>query len=118
MDEALDPLGLSMPQYGALTVLEAERLLSNAALARLNFVTPQTMMRIVGSLEASGLIERDLLGAGRSIRYRLSEQGRRKIKEAHGLVTDIERQMVGELAPEPLAIFHQCLDRCADALSA
>lgn len=118
VDEALDPLGISMPQYGAITVLEAEGLLSNAALARLNFVTPQTMMRIVGSLEAGGLIERDLSGAGRSIRYMLSENGQKRLKEAHSLVTKIEQEMVGALAPEPLAAFHEALDRCAEALSA
>ena len=118
VDEALDPLGLSMPQYGAMTVLEAEGSLSNAALARLNFVTPQTMMRIVGGLEAGGLIGRDLSGAGRSIRYTLSEEGRRRLEEAHFLVTKIEREMIGGLAPDDLAVFHQCLDRCAEALSA
>ena len=117
VDEALDPLGLSMPQYGAMTVLEAEGLLSNAALARLNFVTPQTMMRIVGGLETGGLIDRDLSGAGRSIRYMLSEEGRRRLEEAHSLVTKIEQEMIGGLASDELAVFHQCLDRCAEALS-
>ena len=118
VDEALDPLGLSMPQYGAVTVLEAEGPLSNAALARLNFVTPQTMMRIVGSLETSGLIQRDLPGSGRSIRYTLSEEGRSKLTEAHSVVAKIEQQMVEKIAGGDLAIFHQCLDRCAEALRA
>lgn len=118
VDEALDALGLSMPQYGALTVLEVEGLLSNAALARLNFVTPQTMLRIVGGLEAGGLIERDFSGAGRSTRFKLSEEGRRRLEEAHALVTEIERQMVGVLAADEAAVFLQSLDRCAEALSA
>ena len=117
VDEVLDPLGLSMPQYGAITVLEAEGLLSNAALARLNFVTPQTMMRIVGSLEGGGLIERDASGAGRSIRFKLSEKGHLRLEEAHSLVIKIEQEMMRELAPDEAALFHQCLDRCAEALS-
>ncbi len=117
VDEALDSLGLSMPQYGALTVLEAEGLLSNAALARLNFVTPQTMLRIVASLESSGLIERDLSGSGRSARFKLSAEGRLKLEEAHPRVTKIEQQMVGGLAADEAAIFLQSLDRCAEALS-
>lgn len=116
VDETLDPLGLSMPQYGAATVLEAEGLLSNAALARFNFVTPQTMMRIVGSLEGSGLLERDLSGAGRSIRFKLTEKGQRTLEEAHTLVTKIEQEMIGALTPDELAVFHHCLDRCAEAL--
>ena len=118
VDEALDPLGLSMPQYGAVTVLEAEGLLSNAALARLNFVTPQTMMRIVGGLEESGLVAREASGAGRSIRYTLTEEGQRTLEEAHALVTKIEQEMVGVLSPDGLAVFHHCLDRCAESLSA
>ena len=118
VDEALDPLGLSMPLYGAMTVLQAEGLLSNAALARLNFVTPQTMMRIVGSLEGSGLIERDLSGAGRSIRYTLTKEGQATLEEAHALVTRIEQEMVSVLSPDDLAVFHHSLDRCAESLSA
>ena len=118
VDESLDSLGLSMPQYGALTVLQAEGLLSNTVLARLNFVTPQTMMRIVASLEANRLIERDLSSAGRSVRFRLSEEGQQKLEEAHSRVIKIEQQMVGALAPDEAAVFLQCLERCAEALSA
>lgn len=118
VDEALAPLGLSMPQYGALTVLQAEGSLSNAALARLNFVTPQTMTRIVGSLQASELIERDLSNAGRSSQLKLSAQGQTTIEEAHTLVTKIEAQMLNALSSEELADFLQSLQRSADALMA
>ena len=117
VDEALDPLGLSMPQYGALTVLQAEGRLSNAALARLNFVTPQTMLRIVGGLEAGGFITRDPSSTGKSIQFQVSETGHLKLEEAHALVTKIERQMVGGLAPDTAALFLQSLDRCAETLA-
>lgn len=118
VDEALDPVGLSMPQYGALTVLQAEGRLSNAALARLNFVTPQTMLRIVGGLEAGGFITRNPSGTGKSIHFQVSETGHIKLEEAHTLVTKIEQQMMGVLAPDAAALFLQSLDRCAEALSA
>jgi len=117
VDEALDAVGLSMPLYGALTVLEAEGALPNATLARLNFVTPQTMLRIVGSLEASRLIERDPSGIGRSVRYKLSEEGRLKLEGAHPLVMEIEQQMMGALTDDEATLFSQSLDRCAEALS-
>ena len=116
VDEALEAVSLSMPLYGALTVLEAEAILSNAALARLNFVTPQTMLRIVGSLEASGLIEREPSGTGRSVRYKVSETGRLKLEAAHPLVMEIEEQMMGIFTNDEAAVFLQSLDRCAGAL--
>ncbi len=116
VDEALAPLGLSMAQYGAMTVLEGEESLSNTSLARLNFVTPQTMLRIVSTLQVSGLIERDSSGASRSSQLKLSEQGRQTLAEAHTFVMEIEQQMLGALTPEEVAAFMQSLHRSSDAL--
>lgn len=47
MDAALQRVDLTTPQYAALCALELEPGLSNAALARCCFVTPQTMNMIV-----------------------------------------------------------------------
>src|SRR5262245_23842862 len=56
MDAALADKGLTTPQYTALTTLEEDPGLSNADMARLCFVTPQTMVPIIEDLERAGLV--------------------------------------------------------------
>src|SRR3712207_8022525 len=51
MDGALRGVGLTTPQYAALSVLEGEEGISGALLARRCFVTPQTMNGILVNLE-------------------------------------------------------------------
>lgn len=58
MDRQLKDLGLSAPQYSVLASVEREPGISNAQLARLAFVTPQTMQAMLVKLEQAGLIAR------------------------------------------------------------
>src|SRR5215210_8834606 len=58
MDAGLRELDVTTPQYAALSVLAEEPGISNAALARRSFVTPQTMNQIMLRLEAAGLVGR------------------------------------------------------------
>ncbi|WP_138431118.1 MarR family winged helix-turn-helix transcriptional regulator [Fodinibius saliphilus] len=52
MDEKLDVVGVTTPQYAALSILEEDQGLSNAELARRCFLTPQTMHKIIVGLES------------------------------------------------------------------
>src|SRR5215468_3359136 len=58
LDAALAAKGLTAPQYTALATLEEDPGLSNADMARLSFVTPQTMVRIIDNLESAGFVGR------------------------------------------------------------
>ena len=58
MDSALKSHRLTMAQYVVLFNLLNHPGVSSAELARLSFVTPQTMMRLVKSLEGSGYLAR------------------------------------------------------------
>jgi DNA-binding MarR family transcriptional regulator len=53
----LKPFGLSVPQYAALLAL-SQAPLSGAQLARICYVTPQSMASLLANLEAKKLIER------------------------------------------------------------
>ncbi len=53
----LKPFGLSVPQYAALFALSQAQL-SGAQLARICYVTPQSMNSLLSTLEAKNLIER------------------------------------------------------------
>ena len=58
MDNALREVGLTTPQYAALSAIEETPGLSGNKIARRCFVTPQTMNLILANVESAGLIVR------------------------------------------------------------
>src|SRR5690348_6939064 len=58
MEEVLRPLGVTLHQYTALSILEARQGLSSAQLARRHVVTPQAMHQLIATMERDRLIER------------------------------------------------------------
>jgi len=114
MDFALRDLGVTTPQYAALTFLEESPGLSSAQLARKAFVTPQTMQRIVANLEAAGLVERDPHpDLGRVLEARLTGRGRDLLAECHRRAQAVESQMVAGLSAEDRRQLADLLSRCA-----
>jgi len=58
MERALSEFDITPPQFSVLTMLIAYPGASNADIARLSMLTPQTVSVIVGNLERAGLIRR------------------------------------------------------------
>jgi DNA-binding MarR family transcriptional regulator len=117
MDGALREVGLTTPQYAALSVVEGEEGLSGALLARRCFVTPQTMNGILINLERAGLLERRAHPEhGRVLQAYLTGDGERMLSRAHALVEAIEEQMLGDLTEGERARLLAVLRGCADAL--
>lgn len=117
MDETLKGLGVTTPQNAALSVLAEEPGLSNAALARRSFVTPQTMNQIMVRLEAAGLVERRAHPEhGRVLQAYLTEEGENLRRECAERVDAIEEQMVSELSEEERSKLLGLLQRCSAAL--
>lgn len=56
-ERALADFGVTHPQFSILTMVAAYPGLSNADLARLSFLTPQTVSLIVSNLKRSGALE-------------------------------------------------------------
>src|SRR4051812_9914083 len=75
LDEALEPCGVSTPEYTALSVLGQRDGLSSAQLARRVAVTPQAMNQIVIGLERRGLIRRENEAHGRMMGTSLTAKG-------------------------------------------
>lgn len=119
MDQALQPVGLTMPQYAVLCALEAEPGMSNARLASVAFVTAQTMQAVLVNLEREEIVKRQTdPHNARILRADLTAKGRQVLIGAHRAVAIVEDRMVasvGEEAVEPLA---ETLYRCADYLTA
>jgi DNA-binding MarR family transcriptional regulator len=119
MDDALRPLGLTAPQYSTLAAIELEPGLSNAELARLSFVTAQTMQGIVANLERDGLFRREEDPAhGRILRGELTKRGRDVLAKAHKLAARVEAEMAGDMSRSEIARLADALALCADNLAA
>ncbi len=119
MDDVLRPLGITAPQYAVLTAIELEPGLSNAALARAAFVTPQTMQGIVANLERDGLLQRSGDPAhGRILKTELTPHGAAVLAKAHAAVADVEAVMIGTLSAPDVIRLTALLATCADNFAA
>jgi len=117
MDGTLKELDMTAPQYAALSVLAEEPGLSNAALARRSFVTPQTMNQILVRLEAAGLVERHAHPEhGRVLQAHLTEEGERLRQKCAERVDTIEELMVSGLSEDERSALLGLLRRCSAAL--
>jgi DNA-binding MarR family transcriptional regulator len=113
------PHGLTATQYTALSVLRVGKGLSNAQLARRSYVTPQSMIEMLGTLEAKGLIERSPApDHGRILRTELTSKGRRLLSRCDEALDRIENDMTRELSPEELRSFEHMLRSCVHMLHA
>lgn len=80
----LDPLGLSPVEFGVLIQLAAAEAMSQAELARLVGVRPQSMTALVAGLHDRGLLDRGAeRGRGRLSQVSLTPAGRALLAEAY-----------------------------------
>lgn len=117
MDKTLASIGLTTPQYAALSALASESGLSNAELARRCFVTSQTMHQLTGGLEARGLTRRaQHPGHGRIIQVGVTKAGAELLEEARRLVEVVEKRMVQDISAVEKKQVNDVLKRCCAAL--
>jgi DNA-binding MarR family transcriptional regulator len=115
--EAVEPAGLTLPAYTALSVLRAQDGLSNAQLARRSLVTPQSMSEVLTLLVDQGYVRRRAEpDHGRIIRTELTKAGRRALERCDRTVDVVEREMLGDLDAAELASLREVLIRCGRAL--
>lgn len=118
IDEIVRPAGLTTVQYTAMTVLEGHADMSSAQLARLSFVTAQSMADVVTSLEERGLIERHRDRADRRrLVIGLTGQGRVLLDQQRDKVAALERDMLTGLSGQDVDGLRAALNVCRDNLS-
>ena len=118
MEEVLRPLGVTLHQYTALSILERREGLSSAQLARRHYVTPQAMHQLVASMERNGLIERRSDEANRRIlRAWLTEHGAEVLRACHDVVDGLEARMLSALTYAEAVLFERALEQCLVALA-
>jgi len=114
---AVEPTGLTLPAYTALSVLRAQDGLSNAQLARRSLVTPQSMSEVLALLVELGYVRRRAEpGHGRVMRTELTAAGRRALDRCDRAVDAVERDLLRGLDADETADLRAALVRCSHAL--
>jgi DNA-binding MarR family transcriptional regulator len=116
-DAALRPTGLSMAQYAALRALADHPDASASELARLCFVTRQSLQDLLTSLRASGLVRAGTSpGRGRANALALTPTGRKRLTASHDAVIGVEHAMVQGLSTGARRQLADLLTQCAENL--
>jgi DNA-binding MarR family transcriptional regulator len=110
---------LSLPEYTALSVLEDRPGLSNAQLSRRSLITPQSMIEVLGALEARDLVRRDVDPAhARVLRAALTPAGRELLASVKPAVAALEDQLLEGVPPRQRAVVLAALTTMMDRLAA
>jgi DNA-binding MarR family transcriptional regulator len=98
LDSALVGLDLTTAQYAVLYQIADSPGASSAELARLSFVTPQTMIRLVRGLERKHfLVRRPSSRDPHTLEARLTKDGTKALRDAQRQVDSIHDRMLGSL---------------------
>jgi DNA-binding MarR family transcriptional regulator len=119
IEEAIEPFGLTVPQFTVLSVLARRSGLSNAQLARRAYITPQSMNEVVLELERKGLLRRKPDAAHRRIlRAAVTAKGRQVLERCEAAVAAMEENMLAALDGEGRERLVHDLAACIHALGA
>lgn len=119
MERRMADVGLTMSRYAALAALDDHGALSNAALARKCFVTPQTMTRLVRDLDDHGLVTREPNpSSAREVLARIEPDGAAALVAGHAIAGEVQDRMLAGLDGDDRARFESLLDRVIVNLAA
>jgi len=101
MTEALAPLGLTLSQFTAMSVLDARGQASNAQLAERSLITPQSANEVMNAMATRGWITREPDPThGRIVLLQLTDEGREVLRQCEQAVRTIEAQMLTGIEPD------------------
>ena len=107
---ALEPVGLTFPQYICMRILSRMPGQSNADLARDVMVSPQAMNMVVRGLQDRGLVTRPAtVPSGRSLPAALTREGHELLKRIDAGVREAERHVLAPLSAAQRADFKKLL---------
>lgn len=105
MREQLKDLGLTVSQYTALSFLADQHSMSNARLAELAMISPQSAHEMVLSMELKGWITREPDEMdNRVVQLALSPAGRKLLVQGDSRVRAIEKEMLKDLSTEHFGV--------------
>jgi len=110
MDRRLADIGVTPPQFAVMTMVNAYPGISNAEIARLALLTPQTVSVIVANLERAGTVQRlphDV--HGRILQIELTDSGKTLLQQCRTRVQALEREISGEVSEADLGVIRKWL---------
>ena len=117
MERTLADLGVTSPQFAVLTMLNAYPGLSGADVARLTFLTPQTVGVIIRNLERDGAIVMTPHPVhGRIQQWTLTPRGSTLLKACRERVIDLEKRLASGLDAKAEASIRRWLANVATEL--
>ncbi|MGH2826207.1 MAG: MarR family winged helix-turn-helix transcriptional regulator [Actinomycetota bacterium] len=111
-DEALQPLGLRVKEFGALLILTKDGPLSQCALAARQGIDRTTMVGLVDELEGHGFVERRRSrNDRRAYELHVTAKGRRVLKRAIEATVRTEKEFLQPLSAKERRQLKQSLQR-------
>ena len=98
----LEGLGTNISQVNVLREIKLHPGVSSADLARLAFLTPQTLGQQVIQMQERGLVERQA-GTGRKIRHLLTGSGEKLLAAAMEKVREVDTKVLSDFSDDELA---------------
>lgn len=115
--QCVDPYGLTVTHYTALSILGRRSGLSNAQLARRTYISPQAMNQVLEQLAQAALIVREPHAThGRILAIRLTQQGKALLAACDLAVDAMEAEMLREIDADTRTQLMQTLITCVRAL--
>ncbi len=115
--ETLAEFDLTLPQFTALSVINASGGMTNAKLAERSLITPQSANEVVKTMEANGWVGRTHHPThGRLIHLFLTDEGRRVLRGCDAAVDALEASMLEGITEIPLDTLRKVLQRCVSNL--
>jgi DNA-binding MarR family transcriptional regulator len=117
--EELASLGITLPQYTALSVLKRRGALSNAQLARRVMITPQSTIKVIAALERKQLITRvPDPDHGRILRTLLTPCGQEVLDACDSVAARVEAKMLEDVPAGERERLFGALRSCVRSLGA
>lgn len=118
MERALADLEVTPPQFAVLTMIVAYPGVSGAELARLTFLTPQTINVIVRNLERAGAVTKTAHALhGRILQLTATAQGQALLKRCRGRVMAVEARLAGLVGRDEEKAIRRWLSAVAETLA-
>ena len=119
LDNRMQALGLTTPQYAALSILQRTPGLSSAQLARRSFVTAQSMQVMVSGFLRNGYVDRHPdPNSKRILRNYLAEPGVDVLRRCEEEADAMEDRMLAGLSPLQVSLMREAMALCIHNLSA
>jgi DNA-binding MarR family transcriptional regulator len=105
--QVLEPLGLTLAQYTALSVFHSNGRLSNAQLAECTMVSPQAANELIKSMAKNGwILRKPDPNHGRVINISLTKEGKLLLARCDRVIAKLEREMLKELSSKQIVTLH------------